>query len=576
MRLKLALPIIFILSLLLTLFSYTLVSAQGDAPAANDPFKCEDGTDTGSTDTGTGDTTTGISKPQPGIGQTVQPYQQSICQYKNALDEEDVNLQKFNLGLMDNLAFGINRQITGLPATDEELECIQNGGSDCAGGGAITFLMNNVALLYTQEPASGVQYLAELKSKVTGETLAAQTGYVALKPTQALWTTFRNLTLLLYVIFFIVIGFMIIFRQRLNSSTVASVQAVLPKIIVSLILVTFSYAIAGLMIDLMNFFIALMIQILSTQDVARANSNDIYYRENVFSFMLKRLFLHNISGIFSSTDEIIGGAIKNFNLPDLIEKFSSTILSALAVAVIGIMMLIATFRIFFMLLIAYVKVFFYTIFGPLMIGIGVIPGMPGFGPWIRNIAAQLSTFVITILMIIFASYFMGVDGSTEKDKSDSITSGSAVINNTEGWNAPFLGGFAGGGNNNALKALIGIGILLGIPSAAKISQDAFKVKGGGPGGMIGAAAMGAAGAGFGVARSPFNGAASRAKTRVTDFAGEKVNNTVNPWSAQRRYDRLSRQAGASTPINPGTPGPAGQTTAPGQNQRNANPFRRRP
>lgn len=567
MRLKIVLPIIIIVSLFSVFFSFnpTPVLAQ-----AEDPFGCEEAA-AGSTPPPAG-SPAGITNPQPGVGDTVQPYQQSICQYKNALDEEDVNLQKFNLGLMDNLAFGINRQITGLPSTEAELECIEGGGTNCRAGAAIPFLMNSIAMLYTEEPASGVQYLADIKSKITGETLAAQTGYDALKPTQALWTTFRNLTLLLYVIFFIVIGFMIIFRQRLSSSSVASVQAVLPKIVISLILVTFSYAIVGLMIDLMNFFIAVMIQILSSESVAQPNSNGIYYENNVFTFMLKELFLENISGIFHSSDDIIAGAIDNFGLPDLIEKFSSSILSALAVAVIGIMMLVATFRIFFMLLMAYVKVFFYTIFGPLMIGIGVIPGMPGFGPWIRNIAAQLATFVITILMIIFAAYFMGVG-------QGRITSGEATITEGEGWNAPLLGGFTSDDGADALKALIGIGIMLGIPSAAKIAQDAFKVKSGGFGGQIGGAAGAVAGTGFGMARQPFNGAATRAKARTSDFAGEKLSNTFNPWSAQRRYDRLSRTEGASSPINPGRPGPAGPSTTPQQAstqaQRSANPFSRR-
>jgi len=305
MRLKIVLPIIIIVSLFSVFFSFnsTPVLAQ-----AEDPFGCEEAA-AGSAPPPAG-SPAGITNPQPGVGDTVQPYQQSICQYKNALDEEDVNLQKFNLGLMDNLAFGINRQITGLPSTEAELECIEGGGTNCRAGAAIPFLMNSIAMLYTEEPASGVQYLADLKSKITGETLAAQTGYDALKPTQALWTTFRNLTLLLYVIFFIVIGFMIIFRQRLSSSSVASVQAVLPKIVISLILVTFSYAIVGLMIDLMNFFIAVMIQILSSENVAQANSNHIYYEGNVFSFMLKDLFLKNVSGLFSG-DGGIDGAISD-------------------------------------------------------------------------------------------------------------------------------------------------------------------------------------------------------------------------------------------------------------------------
>lgn len=551
---------------LLPVLTFTLLIFSLFKPvfAAEDPFKCEE--QAADNSSASGGSTSAIAVPQESIGTSVQPYQQSVCQYKNALQEEDVNLQKFNLGLMDNLSYGLSRQIMGVPATDEELEKAQGGAPITSRPGAVPFLLSSIQTLYIEKPASGVQYLADLKSKVTGETYASTSGYDALKPTQALWTTFRNLTLLLYVLFFIVIGFMIIFRSRIGSGGVASIQAVLPKIIVSLILVSFSYAIVGLMIDLMNFFIAVMIQILSGNNVALEGSNGVYYRENVFSIMLRDLFAGNFTNIFGNTDDIIKGAIGNFGLPDLIEKFSSKILAAMAMAVIGIMMLIATFRIFFMLLMAYIKVFFYTIFGPIMIGIGVIPGMPGFGPWIRNIAAQLSTFVITILMIIFAAYFMGVG-------QDKYTSGQAEITSGgDGWNAPLLGGFDDEDNAKALKALIGIGILLGVPSAAKIAQEAFKVKGGGMGGMIGGAAAGIAGAGYGAAAYPFRGAAGRARTRVTDYGSERLNNTFNPWSADRQYDRLSRQTGAATPINPGTPGPAGPTAAP--NPGRANPFRR--
>src|SRR3990172_5935873 len=66
------------------------------------------------------------------------------------------------------------------------------------------------------------------------------------------------------VLVLVAIGFMIMFRMKINAQTVISVENALPRIIIALILITFSYPIAGFMIDLMYLFFLLVVSVLSS------------------------------------------------------------------------------------------------------------------------------------------------------------------------------------------------------------------------------------------------------------------------------------------------------------------------
>ncbi|MCX6783854.1 MAG: hypothetical protein NT141_02195 [candidate division WWE3 bacterium] len=65
-----------------------------------------------------------------------------------------------------------------------------------------------------------------------------------------LWKAFRNLAYLLFVIILVAFGFMVMFRHEIKPQTVITVQDALPKVVVCLLLITFSYPIAGFAIKL--------------------------------------------------------------------------------------------------------------------------------------------------------------------------------------------------------------------------------------------------------------------------------------------------------------------------------------
>ena len=77
-------------------------------------------------------------------------------------------------------------------------------------------------------------------------------GYGDLKGSNiiALWSKVRDISYVIYVTIMIVIGFMIMFRHKIGGQAMVTLGNSIPRLIVSLILVTFSFAIMGLLIDL--------------------------------------------------------------------------------------------------------------------------------------------------------------------------------------------------------------------------------------------------------------------------------------------------------------------------------------
>ena len=77
------------------------------------------------------------------------------------------------------------------------------------------------------------------------------TGFDGLKPLLPLWTVFRNIVYILFVLVFVIIGVAIMLRLKIDPRTVMTIQNQIPKLIIGILLVTFSFSIAGFLIDIM-------------------------------------------------------------------------------------------------------------------------------------------------------------------------------------------------------------------------------------------------------------------------------------------------------------------------------------
>jgi len=155
---------------------------------------------------------------------------------------------------------GMMCSMMGEACTDNPADADKNYGKSFLG-----FVSNLIVLPFANPPASGIAwtYSGLANAGFVPKTLAAEgIGMGSIQPFAKIWKIFRDVTYLLLVVILIAIGFMVMFRTKINPQTVISVENSLPKIIIALILITFSFAIAGFMIDLMYILIAIIISIL--------------------------------------------------------------------------------------------------------------------------------------------------------------------------------------------------------------------------------------------------------------------------------------------------------------------------
>ncbi|KKR70145.1 MAG: hypothetical protein UU14_C0056G0007 [Candidatus Roizmanbacteria bacterium GW2011_GWB1_40_7] len=133
-------------------------------------------------------------------------------------------------------------------------------------GGAIGFMGNMIATLYTP-PLHTADYFQNLAQNfgISKKTYAQTTGtgFQSLTPLIGIWSAFRNIVYLLLVIVFVVIGLAVMLRVKIDPRTVMTIQNQIPKIIIGILAVTFSFAIAGFLIDMMWVLIYLSFGIIS-------------------------------------------------------------------------------------------------------------------------------------------------------------------------------------------------------------------------------------------------------------------------------------------------------------------------
>ncbi|RJQ38419.1 hypothetical protein C4559_01370 [Candidatus Microgenomates bacterium] len=151
----------------------------------------------------------------------------------------------------------------------------ENDGSQPKIGGAIGFMNNMIVTLYNP-PLHTSDYFNYLSQNfgVVKKTYAQGLGFSGLNPLMGLWTAMRNVVYLFFVVVFVVIGLALMLRIKIDARTVMTIENQIPKIIIGLVLVTFSFAIAGFLIDLMYVFIYLIYSIISGVPGAQVTSLD--------------------------------------------------------------------------------------------------------------------------------------------------------------------------------------------------------------------------------------------------------------------------------------------------------------
>jgi len=379
---------------------------------------------------------------------------------------------------------------------------------------ASTTLASLLAYPFLNPPASGIgstiQTLADA-GFIPKSYAAEGVGFASIRPLMGVWKAMRDISYLLLVLVIVTIGFMIMLRSKINPQTVVSVENALPKIVMSLIYITFSFAIAGFLIDMMYVSLVLIITILGPQQATRATKDlipmflqakphdiigvlfnfdffNIFWRlpEALLTILgsgmgiVLRAVLTGIGAFFLSPyyDRAMSWAWQ----PDLqasaivigingiirsLLSFSATSLgffvviclaSLLMPFILGVIIFLTVimlfFRIFFLLFSNYVKLLVLIIISPLFLLMEAIPGQATFSTWIKNILELLVPYPIIIATSLIGSIIME-------------TSIKGVL-----WTPPFIIGLT----PDYLSAIIGMWVIFMIPDFIGLVQKMVNPK----------------------------------------------------------------------------------------------------
>lgn len=279
------------------------------------------------------------------------------------------------------------------------IETIKGAGTSGATGSLNS--VSGLASTIGRSPISGVNYTKNLISKFNPVTEVKAQGFgftTGANAVQKLWQVSRNICFALLTLVIVIFAFMIMFRVKINPQTVITVQSALPKLFTALILITFSYAIAGFAIDLMYVVIGLMASFISGSGLSGHTAKELFdsftVGENaiglVFEFWLG-FMLTAFYSIFSSFNPLtwIGG-----------------ILLFLFAFLVGIVSIIFAIKIIALIFKTFANVVLTIVTGPIEILLGtVIPGM-GFGPWFKKLLGHLMVYPLMGLMFFLAFFFL--------------------------------------------------------------------------------------------------------------------------------------------------------------------------
>ena len=392
-----------------------------------------------------------------------------------------------------NLIYNLNISISG-PETQELIQEQGKGGAIGKIGGLIAYVVSN-------PPVRTKEYLADLGSNLglpIKSIYAQGVGWKALEPILPVWKGFRNVSYLAFVIIFIAIGFMIIFRAKINPQTVISIQSALPKVIITLLLVTFSYAIAGLMIDFIYILIYLLVGVTQLAGLLEKTEPalDKLFSKNPFGLVFDTTGGRDIfiSGPADSLQNLITGFFGNW----FDNTGFSNIIGGIAKLVLGIAILISLFRLFFSLLLSYLGIIISVIFSPITILFNALPGSNSFINWLKNLFSNIVVFPAVAGMFLIAAILIGPKKNAPCASNDNtwcVAQGVGYYTQAENgrsvWVPPMLniGSNGGGGDTNTFQALIALGIIMMMPQIAAKIKKMLKVEPNGIGSAVFGAVM---------------------------------------------------------------------------------------
>ncbi len=328
-------------------------------------------------------------------------------------DKKEDNMTSFSGVSATNTAWTILSTLA--PQLTEGADEIEGDASipEDMRGGLLGTADKFVNYAYTNQPNVnliahlGNEWVPGYKESTTGLYAAEkQSGYDELMDSgiSNIWVKFRDLAYLFFVVVMIVIGFMIMFRSKLGGQTLVSLGNTIPNVIVGLILVTFSFAIAGLVIDIGGLITSFLASIFKGELVSIENVGNLM--KSVFTPGVSWVTggvgvtgLGTVAGvaIFGTLASTLGVALAGAGL----------ILILLALALLGVVF-VGVIKLLITLYKAYFGILLGVALGPLQIMIGTIPGQNHMTMnWLLGIVRNVLVFPVVFFIVNAPNLLLG-------------------------------------------------------------------------------------------------------------------------------------------------------------------------
>jgi hypothetical protein len=244
-------------------------------------------------------------------------------------------------------------------------------------------------LAYNFPPVHFGDYIkTELADNLLNNPVQAQSvGTEALSPIQEIWTRMRDVAYGLFAIVMVALGIMIIFQKEISPRVVVTFTNALPKILTGLILITFSYPIIALIIDAGAVFGS-------------------------------QLVLTAVSGIFEGTGTVTGSgasaaisSVPTVIIGGFLEGMAAFGIGPLAALITTVIFLLAALVLAGLMIIrvviSYGYLIVYTIFSPILLLFGTLPGQEGsVANLFKNILSKTLVFPAVLFFALLGVYFI--------------------------------------------------------------------------------------------------------------------------------------------------------------------------
>ena len=306
---------------------------------------------------------------------------------------------------------------------------------------------------------------------------AATDGYSFLSEIgiDALWERTSLIAYVLFVVVLIAAGFMIMLRQKIGGQVAVTVFNALPNVIIGLILVPFSFAIIGLILNISMIGTNVIGGVLGVTDPVFVDNPISLVKELWFGGSVMEGLFDSGTGSWLAGGSaaaglgmgIVGSAAGFFTLATAGAAGVGLIIGLLILVLIFVAIIAyASFRVYITLLTAYLSIIIDVILAPLVIAFGSIPGQ-------ENLTSNLFKRVLKNALVFPGVFlFLNLASFILQDQINiSFPHGLAQGD----WSA---GGTDNGAIGGLLKAFLAIGMFFLAAEVPNFLADFIQVEGG--------------------------------------------------------------------------------------------------